>query len=253
MHLPWDRLTLMGLLLGIPGLYYAARFGSGFARVLSRKFRRGKPYLKGSATDYFLFSMGCLAVGLVGTGLIAASALQGGGQPFGGPEQVGTVRVSAPEPNRVRLAIEMSTGHPGPPNVEVNLPGVRWALNGEFVRWRFGPAWLGFRPVHRLESALGSSLAGGPPDRDPDSRAPVAGAYPLWSLVYRRSKWVPGLEWEARRTPWMPAEKGLYKIFVSNAGYVLVAEPEPTPPRAGGSPGSVSSGAGRGSIPARSE
>ena len=65
---PAGRLTLLALLLLVPGLYYFLRFGSGFLRVLSRKFRRGKPYLKGSASDYFLFTLGCLAAAFLGAG-----------------------------------------------------------------------------------------------------------------------------------------------------------------------------------------
>ena len=83
------RLTLLGFLLLVPGLYYFLRFSSGFLRVLFRKFRRGKPYLKGSASDYLLFALGCFLAALAGAGLLAASALQGGFQRVAAPREVG--------------------------------------------------------------------------------------------------------------------------------------------------------------------
>jgi len=227
--LPLSRLTLVGLFFLLPGFYFALRFGSGFVRVLSRKFRRGKPYLKGSATDYFLYAAFSLGVALVGGGLTLASALQAGFQPLSAPREVGKVRAESPQPGRIRLILDLAKDYPRHPNVIVDVPGVRWALEGEFLRWKLGPRWLGFRNGHRIEAALGSTAPSGPPDRQEDARGIVSGTYPLWYLSYRHPRWVPTLRTRLRRTPWMPAEGQAYRIFAGEAGYVLVEDKEKRP------------------------
>jgi hypothetical protein len=219
-----SRLTLLGLLLLVPGLYYFLRFGSGFLRVLSRKFRRGKPYLRGSAPDYFLFALGCLLAALAGAGLLAASALQEGYQPVGAPREVGAVEAETLRTGRIRLTFEMKKDYPSARTLSAEVEGVRWALEGEFLRWRAGPHWLGFRPGHRIESALGSSLASGSDEREAGSRDTVSGRPALSYLAGRHSRWLPLLEIESRRTPWMPAEGKRYRIFAGRAGYVLLEE-----------------------------
>jgi len=220
------RLTLLGFLLLVPGLYYFLRFSSGFLRVLFRKFRRGKPYLKGSAPDYFLFALVCLLAALAGAGLLAASALQGGFQRVAAPREVGAVKAETLQAGRIRLTFEMKEDYPGPGSLSAEVAGVRWALEGECLRWRVGPRWLGFRDGHRIESALGSSLASGPPEREADSRALVSGTTALSYLARRHSRWLPAVEIGTRRTPWMPADGKRYRIFVGWAGYVLLEEKE---------------------------
>lgn len=221
---PVTRLTAIGLLLFLPGLYYFLRFGSGFLRVLSRKYRRGKPYLKGSASDYFLFSLGCLLVATLGAVLLLAARLQGGFQPLTAPREVGTVKAETIQPGRIRLTLDLGEGYPPPRTLSADVPGVRWALEGESLRWRFGPRWLGFRPGHRIESALGSSIADGPPDREPGSREAVSGTFAPSYLVRRHPAWFPLAEIRTHRTPWMPARGMSYRIFAGGAGYVLIEE-----------------------------
>ena len=220
------RLTIIGFLLLVPGLYYFLRFSSGFVRVLSRKFRRGKPYLKGSASDYFLFAMGCLLAALAGGYLLAASALQGGFQPADAPREVGTVKAETLQPGRIRLTFEMGADYPSPRNITADIAGERWALEGEYLRWRAGPRWLGFHSGHRIESVLGSATASGPPEREADSRGGVSGTTGLAYLALRHSRWLPMIEMGSRRTPWMPAEGTLYRIFAGRAGYVLTEQAE---------------------------
>ncbi|HEV8336088.1 MAG TPA: hypothetical protein VGR67_06730 [Candidatus Polarisedimenticolia bacterium] len=223
---PLGRLTVIGLALAVPTFYYAIRFGSGSLRMLSRKFRRGKPYLKGSASDYFLFALGCSAIALLGTALLVASALQGGFQRARGPREMGKVRVEASQPGRIRLKFEMKEDYPGARSLEADLPGARWSLAGESLRWRVGPHWLGFYPGHRIESALGTSAASGSQDRPADSRASVSGTFALSYLARRHPFWFPIAEVAERRTPWMPAEGKTYRIFAGGAGYVLLEERE---------------------------
>ena len=223
---PLGRLTAIGLALSVPAFYYFIRFGSGFLRMLSRKFRRGKPYLKGSATDYFLFALGCLLVALLGAAFLVASALQGGFQKARGPREMGKVRVEALQPGRIRLKFEMKEDYPGARSLEADLPGARWSLAGESLRWRVGPRWLGFHPGHRIESALGSSVSSGSQDRPADSRAGVSGTFALSYLARRHPFWLPIAEVSERRTPWMPAGEKTYRIFVGGAGYVLLEERE---------------------------
>ena len=218
------RLALFGLLLLVPGLYFFLRFGSGFLRVLFRKFRRGKPYLKGSAPDYLLFALGCLLAALAGAGLLAASALQEGFQRVASPREVGEVRAESIQGGRILLNFEMKEDYPGARSLSAEVAGVRWAMEGEHLRWRVGPRWLGFHAGHRIESALGSSLDSGPPEREADSRSDVSGATALSRLARRHSRWLPVVEIGPRRTPWMPAEGKRYRIFAGGAGYVLVEE-----------------------------
>ena len=220
------RLTLLGFLLLVPGLYYFIRFSSGFLRVLFRKFRRGKPYLKGSASDYFLFALGCFLAALAGAGLLAASALQGGFQRVAAPREVGAVKAEPLQAGRIRLTFEMKEDYPGPRSLSADVAGVRWALEGEYLRWRVGPRWLGFHAGHRIESALGSALASGPPEREADSRGAVSGTPALSYLARRHPRWFPVVEIGSRRTPWMPAEGKSYRIFAGRAGYVLLEEKE---------------------------
>lgn len=220
------RLTILGFLLLVPGLYYFLRFISGFFWVLSRKFRRGKPYLKGSASDYLLFALGCFLAALAGAGLLAASALQGGFQRVAAPREVGAVRAETLQAGRIRLTFEMKEDYPGARSLSADVVGVRWALEGEWLRWRVGPRWLGFHAGHRIESALGSSLASGPPERESDSLSDVSGTPALSSLARRHSRWLPVVEIGSRRTPWMPAEGKSYRIFAGRAGYVLLEKEE---------------------------
>ncbi len=219
-----DRLALIGLLLLLPGLYYFLRFGMGFLRVLSRKLRRGKPYLKGSASDYLLFTLGCLAAALLGGALLLASLLQSGFQRVDAPREVGTVRAETIQKGRIRLTLEMGQDHPAPRSLSVDVPGERWALEGAWLGWRFVPAWLGFHPGHRIEWVLGSASASGPPGREPDSRGLVSGIPPLAILARHHPAWFPAAEVGERRTPWMPAEGKSYRIFAGGAGYVLLEE-----------------------------
>ena len=51
------RLSLIGALLLCAGLYFTIRFSSGCVRMLYRKFRKGRSYLKGSASDYAWFAL----------------------------------------------------------------------------------------------------------------------------------------------------------------------------------------------------
>jgi len=224
--LPAARLTIIGFLLLVPGLYYFLRFSSGFIRVLSRKFRRGKPYLKGSASDYFLFAMGCLVAVLIGAYLLTASALQGGFQPADAPREVGIVKAETLQPGRIRLTFEMTAGYPSPRNISADIAGERWALEGEYLRWRVGARWLGFHSGHRIESVLGSATASGPPEREADSRGGVSGTPGLAYLARRHSRWLPMVEMGSRKTPWMPAEGTIYRIFAGRAGYVLLEQAE---------------------------
>ena len=57
-----SRLTLFGALLFLPGFYFTVRFFSGFLRMLYRKLRKNRPYLKGSASDYLWFAVGSFAL-----------------------------------------------------------------------------------------------------------------------------------------------------------------------------------------------
>ena len=220
--LPLTRLTVLGAFLFIPGAYFAARFSSGFVRMVYRKFRRGRAYLKGSANDYFWFAVVSTVGALSGAALLAGSSLQSGLQPFEGTREVGTILAESPEPGRIRLVLELGGTHPGPGRVEVDLPGLRWALEGEFLRWRGAPRWVGFTDGHRVAAALGCSRDSGPPDGPADARTGVAGAYAAWRLAHRHPRWVPPVETALRRTPWLPADGGIYTLLVTEAGYVLV-------------------------------
>ena len=222
--LPASRLTFIGLLLLLPGTYLAIRFASGFVRVLSRKFRRGKPYLKGSATDYSLYAAGSLAVAILGGCLTLASALQGGLQPLSALREVGKVKAEAPGEGRLRLTLTLEEDYPGRRELQMNLPGARWALEGEFLRWKVKPAWLGIRDGHRIEAALGTRAPSGSQNRPANARSLVSGTYPLWYLASRHPRWVPVLETSRRLTPWMPADGTTYRLFAGPAGYVLVEE-----------------------------
>jgi len=220
--LPLSRLTFFGLALLLPGLYYTIRFGSGFLRLLTRKFRRGVPYLKGSASDYLLFAAGCLAFTLVGAALTGAAALQGRFQTFGGPREVGKIVVDAKDSGRIRLALALEPTYPGHPKTEVELPGAGWALEGEFISWGGRLAWLGFREGHRIEAVLGTAAGSGPPLREAESRILVSGTDPLWYLAHRHARWLPCLRTNSSRTPWMPAVSAAYRVFASTEGYILV-------------------------------
>jgi len=224
MVLPISRLTVIGALLLLPGLYYTLRFSSGFLRMLYRKVRKGRAYLKGSATDYLVFALASLGVTLAGGVLLSASALQGGLQAYEGTKEIGTVRAESPEVGRIHLAFDLGITHPLPQRLEADLQGSRWALEGEFLRWRGVPRWLGFANAHRVEAALGSNVETGEPDRPADHRAPVAGSYGPWYLAREHPRWVPVASAVAQRTPWLPAEGSSFKIFATDAGYVLVEE-----------------------------
>ena len=153
-------------------------------------------------------------------GLLAASSLQGGFQRITDLREVGAVTAESLPEGRILLNFEMKEDYPGAGSLSAEVAGVRWALEGECLRWRAGPRWLGFRSGHRIESALGSSLASGPPEREADSRAGVSGKTALSALARRHSRWLPVVEIRSRRTPWMPAEGRRIRIFAGSAGYV---------------------------------
>ncbi len=121
--LAMNRLTIFGLLLLVPGLYYCLRFSSGFLRVLYRKFRRGKPYLKGSAPDYFLFALGTFLAALAGAGLLAASSLQGGFQRITDLREVGAVTAESLPEGRILLNFEMKEDYPGAGSLSAEVAG----------------------------------------------------------------------------------------------------------------------------------
>jgi len=220
--LPFSRLTIIGFLLFAPGLYYTLRFTSGFFRMVYRKFRKGRPYLQGSALDYFWFAVASFAATMVGAVLLAASLLQGGLQPYEGTREVGIVQALAPEKGRIRLTLDLGMTHPVRQQMEADLPGARWALEGEFLRWRSVPRWLGFTDGHRVEAALGSDTDSGAPDRPEKARALIAGAYAPWYLARRHPRWVPVAQTTVRRTPRLPAEGHTFKIIVTDVRYVMV-------------------------------
>ena len=240
--LPASRLTFLGFMVALPALYYALRFSSGCLRMLSRKFRKGRAYLQGSATDYALFAAVSWIAALAGILLLAASTLQGGLQSYQGTREIGSVRAETKEPGRMRLTLDLGETHPGLGKAEVDLVGARWALEGEFLDWRAAPRWLGFESGHRVESVLATSRSSGPPERDAESRAPVAGAYAPWHLAFKHPRWAPLTRTTLRRTPWMSAEGGLFKIFVTDQGYVLVEKQDG--PRAGKDPDDRSADSG---------
>jgi hypothetical protein len=136
------------------------------------------------------------------------------------------VKAERVQPDRIRLTFNFTEGYPSPRSFSADVPGVRWALEGESLRWRFGPRWLGFHPGHRIESALGSSSADGPPDREPESRGIVSGTYALSYLARRHPAWFRLAEIRMQRTPWMPAQGMSYRIFAGGAGYVLIEDKE---------------------------
>lgn len=220
--LAFNRLTLLGLLLLLPGLYFGIRFTSGFFRMVYRKLRRGRPYLKGSASDYFLFACGALAVAVLGAALTLASWLQGGLQAYTGPEEVGTVHAQRNSGGKIVLALNLVNGYPGEQSRLLEVEGTRWALEGAFLSWRFRAAWLGFKDGHRLEKVLGASRREGAPDRTRETWEEFSGAYPPWTIVHRHP--VPLLKTSRRQTPWMPADGGTYRIWASPTGYILVEE-----------------------------
>ena len=221
-----SRLTLLGFLLMLPGLYFTLRFSSGCLRMLYRKLRGGRPYLKGSASDYFWFAAASAAVTLAGGLLLGASVLQSGMQSFEATREVGTIRAEPLPQGRIRLTFEMGATHPGQEVLQADLPGARWALEGEYLQWRGVPRWLGFSDGHRVVTALGSAQSAGAPDRMEDSRSVVAGSYAPWYLVHRHPAWLPLARTSLRRSPWLVPDGSLYHLMVTDAGYVLVAEPE---------------------------
>jgi hypothetical protein len=218
-----SRLTLFGALLFLPGFYFTVRFFSGFLRMLYRKLRKNRPYLKGSASDYLWFAVGSLAATVVGALLLAGSALQSGLQPFEGTKVIGTVRADSPSEGRIHLTLDLGETHPVRGRMETNLPGVRWALEGEYLQWHGTPSWLGFTDGHRVTAVLGSARDSGEPDRPEDSRAIVAGTYAPWYLVSRHPAWAPMARTALRKSPWLSADGGTYELVVTDAGYVLVS------------------------------
>ena len=218
-----SRLTVVGFLLLLPGLYFTIRFSSGCLRMLVRKFWPGRPYLKGSASDYFWFAAGSAAVTLGGVLLLGASILQSGMQPYEATREIGTVRAEAPSMGRIRLTLQLGGTHPGQRILQADLPGSRWALEGEYLQWRGVPRWLGFSDGHRVAAALGTAQPAGAPDRLEDSRSLVAGVYSPWLLAHHHPAWIPLVRTSLRRSPWLVADGSTYKVLVTDAGYVLVA------------------------------
>jgi hypothetical protein len=222
-----SRLTFFGALLFLPGVYFTLRFFSGFLRMLYRKLRKNRPYLKGSASDYLWFALGSFAVTLAGALLLAGSVVQSGLQAFEGTRVIGTVRAESPSKGRIHLTLDLGETHPAPGRLEADLPGARWALEGEYLEWHGAPRWLGFADGHRVTAVLGSARESGEPDRPADSRALVAGTYAPWYLIHRHPGWARMARTSLRRSPWLSADGSTYELVVTDAGYVLVSGGEP--------------------------
>ena len=218
-----SRLTFIGALLFLPGIYFTLRFLSGFFRMVYRKFRKHRPYLKGSASDYLWFAVGSLVVTVAGALLLAGSILQSGLQEFQGTKVIGTVLAESPSQGRIRLTLDLGETHPTRRRMEVDLPGVRWALEGEYLHWQGAPRWLGFMDGHRVTAALGSNQESGDPYRPGDSRALVAGPYAPWYLVHQHQTMAPMARTALRISPWLAARGDTYQLMVTDAGYVLVS------------------------------
>jgi len=218
-----SRLTFVGVLLCFPGAYFSLRFFSGFLRMLYRKFHKHRAYLKGSASDYLWFALGSLAATAAGALLLAGSVLQSGLQPFQGTRVIGKVRAESPSEGRIHLTFDLGETHPTRGRMEADLPGVRWALEGEYLHWKGAPGWLGFSDGHRVTAALGTTKNSGEPDRPEDSRAIVAGTYGPWYLVHQHPAWAPMAKTSIQRSPWLAADGSTYELVVTDAGYVLVS------------------------------
>jgi hypothetical protein len=241
--LPPTRLTFFGVLILLPALYYALRFSSGFVRMLYRKLRKGRAYLQGSATDYACFAAGSWVAVLIGMVLLTAASLQGGMQVYRGTQEIGSIRAETREPGRMHLSLDLGETHPRHGRSEVDLVGARWALEGEFLDWRGAPRWVGFESGHRVETVLATRTPSGSAEGKADSQAPVAGTYAPWYLALRHPRWAPLTRTALRRTPWMRADGSVFKLFVTDQGYVLVEkERSGQAPEGSASPSEESSG-----------
>lgn len=224
-----ERWIPIAALASAGGLILALRFGWQAIRNLSRKFRRGVPYLWGSAPRAFLLFLASL--GLLGAGLLlgAAGYELRRFQPVGEMSLVGTLEVRR-EGSGLAFSFRPAADYPAPLVPAAVTPGGRWSVAGEFIRWSRPLRWLGLRDSHRLAWFLAVSDPADIPRPEKITRRRL-GSGPEGLLWRGLRDWERFLRRAAEtrefQTPWETGKAAAIELYAFPGGYLFVHPGEP--------------------------
>jgi hypothetical protein len=224
-----DRVFLIAAAVGALSLWFALRFLILWLRLLGRKYRRGVPYLWGSAGRAFVLFLPSVAV-FAGAVLLGAAGwgLQGF-QPLTEMVMVGTLEVRDLGPAGIAFQIRPDPGYPAGIRVPDTMATTgRWSVAGQFILWPRALQLLGLRNSHRVAWFL---------TVDDPSDIPAADKLARRSLLPSDSGRMYDLlrTWGARlrlvetrefQSPWESGSAAAVDLYAFPGGYLLM-HPEP--------------------------
>ena len=227
-----ERVFVISLLLTTVGLYFTLRTSFGWVGALVRKFRRGVPYMWGSAERAFLVLVpACL---LLASGILLGAAGLGlrRFQPISDMVQVGNLELRKGGGGEISFHFRPVAGYPAPP-IEPSgaTPRGRWSLSGQFILWKPFLHHLGLHDSHRLAWFLAVSDRSEIPSPDSITRRALLPARPgrMWRVLTSFPFSLPFVEIREFQSPWESGTPQEIELFAYPGGYLFV-HPDPGRP-----------------------
>ena len=223
------RLLALTLILSIVGAFLTLRFSVQYARALSRRYRRGVPYLYGSAGRAFFLMVLSLGLLIAGTTLGATGWGLTAYQPFREAVQAGTVQVTSGADRTLSFTLEPGPGYPiGKGNSVTGVPAGNWSVVGRFILWHRSLKWLGLQDAHRVALVLTVPNLEKIPRQESITRVPLdlPGQGRLWKILDSYGRFLPMVETREFQTPWRTGPVTDLQLYASRIGYLLAENTE---------------------------
>lgn len=224
-----DRVFLIAAAAAAAGLWFSLRYLLLWGRLVVRKFRRGVPYLWGSAQRAFLLFIPSVVVLACGVLLGAAGYGLRDYQRLSEMELVGTLEMRERGPAGTGLRFRPGAGYPGEVREpEAVLTSGRWSVSGQFILWSRPLQWLGLRDSHRVAWLLSVDDPSDIPAPDRIARQPLVapGSDRMWNLLDGWGQRLKLVETRTFQSPWQSGTFETIDLYAFPGGYLLV-RPEP--------------------------
>lgn len=218
---PAILLGLAAILLLGGGLLFLRTLGR-LAKTIRARATYGAPYREGMIADRLLGFVMTWPLPLVGVLCAFLALAQAAFQPVGGGDPVRVGRLEAKRASWGKTAVILSpdAAYPGTRELEGEIEGSRWAVEGDFVDWDPGVRWLGLVPGHRVRALLGT--------RDPSGTSPKSALRATLDVLpratdtlLRYARFVPFLKVRRGTSEWYPpAERRLLILYATPDGYI---------------------------------